>query len=695
MHGDARRVALEMTAGDHRRPFDSVSVRAGWIVAIAAAITAWIFSRGGTPFAGYDWIELEVFNKHLYRAALLSGHLPLWNPFVGLGRPFLADIDTATLYPPNLLFLLPDAWALPLCVAFHTALILAGMSLLGRDLNLSWRAMLLAGVTFALSAPLTARLQAGQIQVFCTFAWLPLWWALGWRAWREPSLGAMVAFAAATAMTVFAGSPPLFWAMSWVLLAWLAAWAAGQPWRATLRGAMAVLTGGVAGLGLAAVQLVPFFELAQQGNRPLHDPTFANLGALPVRNLASLFVPSTDALRFYWEMNLFTGILAPLGLVALVFAWRDRTVRAFAVVALCGLLLALEPLKLPGLLTGWLPGMGALRLPSRYAIVVGWALVMVVLLAWRERKSRGAAWMAAGTGVVHLGTLLWAVDAQAAQYAVATRPAAESQIAARVVQLATSTAPVPLRVALARDAVRSNAGVLHGFSNLESFASPGLARVWEAAHALAGIPPRAGDLVHTADLAVQPREALIKWGVQFGWDQQRGEFFFEPAAGPIARAVSLSSAAQDPASAARQWWEAPNGPVVLEEAPSPPAAPKQALESHTLAVTGYTAESVEVHWRLPVAGWLVLAEPWYPGWRAHVDDAWVDVRVANGWMRAVPVPAGERTVRFEFFPRSLWWGAAISTGTAALLLAAWLWTRAKTSSGTAKMSPCPRVGFCP
>jgi hypothetical protein len=272
-----------MTARDDQGLFGSTLVRSAALVAIAVAITVWIFSRAGTPFAGYDWIELEGFKKHFYRDALLAGHLPLWNPYVGLGRPFLADIDTATLNPPNLAFLLPDAWALPMCVALHTVLILAGACLLGRDLDLNWRASLLAGVTFALGATLTARLQAGQIQVFCTFAYLPLWWALGWQAWREPAWCGMVAFAATTAMVVLAGSPPLMWAMSWVLTVWLVAWATGQPWRPTLRGALTVLVGGVAGLGLAAVQLVPFFELVQQGNRPMHDPAFANLGARRVR----------------------------------------------------------------------------------------------------------------------------------------------------------------------------------------------------------------------------------------------------------------------------------------------------------------------------------------------------------------------------------------------------------------------------
>lgn len=663
--------------------------RCALLVGLAAAITTWIFTRAGTPFAGYDWVELEGFNKHLYREALLSGHLPLWNPYVGFGRPFLADIDTATLYPLNLLFLLPATWALPLCVLAHTTLVLLGVGRLGRDLNLSWRASLLAGVTLALSTTLLARLQAGQIQVFCAFAWLPLWWAFAWRAWREPSWSAMVAFAITTAMVVLAGSPPLLWAMSWAVLAWLLAWSVGRSWRESVRGGMTVLAGGVVGLGLAAVQLLPFLELAGESNRPLHDPAFANLGALPVRNLASLFVPSTDALRFFWEMNLFTGVLAPLGLVAVVLGWNDRAVRTFAVVGLAGLLLSLEPLGLAGSLAAWLPGMAAFRLPCRYAIVVGWALVCIVLLVWQRRAGPRGTWIAALAGFAQVGSLLWAADLHARQYAVAAKPEAEDAVAARAVHLAREVAPAPLRVALARDAVRSNAGVLYGFSNLESFASPGLARVWNSVHALAGMPPRAGDPVRTADLAVQPREALEKWGVQFGWDGRARDFFFTPSAGSRAQAVFAAETSSGAAAAALRWWAAPAGTVFLERAVVSAPATNVGGSQRTLTISSYDAERIDVAWGLPKVGWLVLAEPWFPGWRARVAGEWVDVQPANGWMRAVTVPAGADTVRLEFRPRSLIFGACVSAGTVAALLVGWWWTRRNNPSPAARCRLAP------
>ena len=32
--------------------------------------------------------------------SVLAGGIPLWNPYVGLGRPFLADMQNIVFYPP-------------------------------------------------------------------------------------------------------------------------------------------------------------------------------------------------------------------------------------------------------------------------------------------------------------------------------------------------------------------------------------------------------------------------------------------------------------------------------------------------------------------------------------------------------------------------------------------------------------------
>jgi hypothetical protein len=74
----------------------------------------------------------------------------------------------------------------------------------------------------------------------------------------------------------------------------------------------------------------------------------------------------------------------------------------------------------------------------------------------------------------------------------------------------------------------------------------------------------------------------------------------------------------------------------------------------------------------PARGFLVLADQYYPGWHATVNDAPAAIVQANYTFRLVEVPAGLSRVEFRYRPRSVAMGAA--TSCAALTLAgAVLW----------------------
>jgi hypothetical protein len=57
---------------------------------------------------------------------------------------------------------------------------------------------------------------------------------------------------------------------------------------------------------------------------------------------------------------------------------------------------------------------------------------------------------------------------------------------------------------------------------------------------------------------------------------------------------------------------------------------------------------------------LVVAESWYPGWRATLDGKPVEVLRANYLSQGVVVPAGEHTVEFEYQPEAVQYGALLS-----------------------------------
>lgn len=79
-------------------------------------------------------------------------------------------------------------------------------------------------------------------------------------------------------------------------------------------------------------------------------------------------------------------------------------------------------------------------------------------------------------------------------------------------------------------------------------------------------------------------------------------------------------------------------------------------------------EHVTVRTQTSGAGYLVLADSWYPNWEVTVDGNAASLYRANGWMRGVPIPGGEHVVEFSYSNRNVIFGGIISAVAALLIL---------------------------
>jgi hypothetical protein len=120
--------------------------------------------------------------------------------------------------------------------------------------------------------------------------------------------------------------------------------------------------------------------------------------------------------------------------------------------------------------------------------------------------------------------------------------------------------------------------------------------------------------------------------------------------------------------------------VVIEgglpgEAPGPAevaGAPGLALQpaGEHAQVVRYRADALEIEVDTPTEGYLVLSDPFYPGWRAEVDGEPAELLRANYAFRAVAVPAGRHQVTMTFRPATWTAGLALSSLTV-MILAVW------------------------
>lgn len=146
-----------------------------------------------------------------------------------------------------------------------------------------------------------------------------------------------------------------------------------------------------------------------------------------------------------------------------------------------------------------------------------------------------------------------------------------------------------------------------------------------------------------------------------------------PDALPRARLVGKAVFAADPEDALRKLRATgfdPRSEVVLES---------RALRVHaaegTVEWIERTPDRLALRVDTKADTVLVLSETHHPGWEAEIDGAPARVLRANVAFRAVPVPAGNRTVSLRFRPDSARTGMIGSAAFAALALGTFLFVR--------------------
>lgn len=268
-----------------------------------------------------------------------EGRLPLWNPHIFAGAPYLANPHTAVFFPLTwLLWLLPAAPALTLLAIAKLALVGVSMYWCGRVLALDRGAALLGAVAFMLSGPVVVWLHWPYTT---TMTFLPLLIGLVERLRGRADVRPVAWLALAVAFDLFAGYPQ---GAAWSLLT-AGVWALARA-REAAGGAPRFLARFTAGVVLgslaAAVQVLPFLEYARQSAVVAYREQWMPYLALPGRAAITFLIPfffgGIRDFRGDWNFN---AVTLTVGLVpwvvlplALVVAGRATATRVLAGLAL-------------------------------------------------------------------------------------------------------------------------------------------------------------------------------------------------------------------------------------------------------------------------------------------------------------------------------------------------------------------------
>ncbi len=401
----------------------------GWPLLVFAAGLAFVYRQAltGEVYFGRDALRFFIPDSAFLQESLRRGELPLWTPYIRLGQPFLATLQSQVFYPPRVLTVLLFGPVVGFTVqqVLHAVLACGGTYLAARGLAVRRLAATVAGVAFGLSPLLTDL--AGQRNVVDAAAWtgLIVFAALGltgrskarrelaqaareagltedaYRALRAGSLGTQprppsavrsrlrpaLLLAFAVAMSIACGAPETVLWQALIVLALLARWVPRL-----LIGGGAFLWGAAA----MAVVLVPAIEFVRNSTRGAAAADTLDWSASWAQLLGTV-VPFAEQPRGpYWGgpdqwfvLTVFLG--TTVALLAAGAGWQRRARPLWILLGVFVLLSAGRHFPPAGWLLQ-LPPFSLFRYPGKYLVALAFVvslLAAVGLDRWAARARKG------------------------------------------------------------------------------------------------------------------------------------------------------------------------------------------------------------------------------------------------------------------------------------------------------------------
>jgi hypothetical protein len=292
-----------------------------------------------------DQIEMMIPWTTLAWSQVHHGHLPLWNPYSGLGMPLVFNWQAASFSVPTLV-----GYLVPVRIAYTVAQIVTlliagtGVYVLGRVLRLGLLGAATAATVYELSGPFMGWLGWPNAAAMAWAGWLFATAILIIRARHRARDIAL--FAVFFAASIYAGQPETVVLFGMALAVFLVVFLVLRSRRAAtgvpvLRPVGDLVLALVAGGALSAPLALPGLQLASTSVVRV----VSRYGALPAHDLRNLLFQGFDGLpvagnrwfgnSIYPETAVYVGVVALcLGVVALGTRRRRPEVPALAVTAL-------------------------------------------------------------------------------------------------------------------------------------------------------------------------------------------------------------------------------------------------------------------------------------------------------------------------------------------------------------------------
>ena len=302
--------------------------------------------------AGYSF---RLFGAEMFRS---TGHVPLWNPYLFGGMPFVGAMHGDIFYPTAWLrLIMPTGTAMGIGFAVHIVLAGAFAYLLLRALRLGWTAAFVGGLAYELTGIVDSLVSPGHDGKLFVSALTPLLLFALLRAIRDGRVWAYGLVALTVGLCLLTPHPQMSYYAFLAAGLWTLYLVFGEPegprgarWARHIGLAFAAVLLGVA---VASIQVLPFLQYMPFSARaattsPEIAWAYATGYAFPPSELLVTVLPQFNGvLQNYWGGNFFKSHTEYLGALVVILAVigvgdrsRRRTVLALGGIALLFLLIA-------------------------------------------------------------------------------------------------------------------------------------------------------------------------------------------------------------------------------------------------------------------------------------------------------------------------------------------------------------------
>ena len=262
----------------------------------------------------YPWRELAV-------SIMKQGELPLWNPYQFAGTPLLGNLQSAALYPLNILYwLMPFQMTWTVLVILQPLLALLFMYLYLKEMKLFKLPATFGAVIFAFSGFFVAWLEWNTI--LHVILWLPLLLLALEKLRVKLSLLWSTIFIFALSSSFLAGHLQVFFYVSLVLMAYLVT----ILYRSKSKGKLVLLLSALCSLFavVTSLQWIQFVKFYLQSAREIDQVLWQKEGwFIPAKHLVQFFAPDffgNPATLNYWGVWNYGEFIGYVGIAGFVFA---------------------------------------------------------------------------------------------------------------------------------------------------------------------------------------------------------------------------------------------------------------------------------------------------------------------------------------------------------------------------------------